>query len=198
MVSTPAAPLVALLLAAGSARRFGSDKRVARLPDGRTLLRASLENARSAYADVRVILRPQDDSAALGLPADCRVIRSARCQEGMAHSLAAGITALQDSDAAVVAVLLGDMPLIRPQTLIALQQQAAAERIVVPLYAGQRGHPVLFGRAFWPELFSLQGDQGARGVLQRHAQRLLEVPVADPGILVDVDNAQMLAALPAE
>jgi len=198
VVSTPTAPLVALLLAAGSARRFGSDKRVARLPDCRTLLRASLENARSAYADVRVILRPQDDSTALGLPADCRVIRSPRCQEGMAHSLAAGITALQDSDAAVVAVLLGDMPLIRPQTLIALQQQAAAERIVVPSYAGQRGHPVLFGRAFWSELLMLQGDQGARGVLQRHAQRLLEVPVADPGILVDVDNAQMLAALPAE
>jgi molybdenum cofactor cytidylyltransferase len=197
-LGAPTTPLIALLLAAGSARRFGSDKRLAGLPDGRTLLIASLENARGALWDVRVVLRPQDDPAALMLPTDCHIVRSPRSHEGVAHSLAAGIASLQHSDAAVVAVLLGDMPGIRSETLVSLQQQAAAERIVVPCYAGRRGHPVLFGRAFWPELLTLEGDQGARALLQRHAKSLLEVPVTDPGILLDVDDARMLAALPAK
>ncbi|MEH6491530.1 nucleotidyltransferase family protein [Halopseudomonas sp.] len=197
-MTAPAVPLVALMLAAGSARRFGSDKRLARLADGRSLLSASLDNARNAYLDVRVVLRPQDDAAALGVPAQCPIIRSERCHEGMAQSLVAGVAALQAIDAEAVAVLLGDMPRIRPQTLIALQAQATARRIVVPTHAGQRGHPVLFGRAFWPELLLLQGDRGARELLRQHAKSLLEVPVTDPGILLDIDDAKMLAALPAD
>ena len=95
-------------------------------------------------------------------------------------------------------MLLGDMPRIRPDTLVALQHQAAENLIVVPCYAGRRGHPVLFGRAFWAELLTLQGDQGARELLRLHAKSLLEVAVTDPGILLDVDDAQMLAAMPAE
>ncbi|MBT8769048.1 nucleotidyltransferase family protein [Metapseudomonas boanensis] len=179
--------VTALILAAGFGSRFGSDKRIARLPDDRTLLRASLDRARAVFGDVHVVLRPEDDPAALGLPAGCPVIRCAEAVQGMGHSLAAGVGALSTGPADAIAVLLGDMPWIAEASLRALVEQAGAGHIVFPLYQGQRGHPVLFGRVFWPELQALVGDEGARAVLQAHCAAWVSVEVDDPGVLRDVD-----------
>lgn len=193
-----ASQIVALVLAAGSARRFGSDKRQARLADGRSLLATSVANARRVFDDVRVVLCPEDDPTSLGLPADCTIIRSTRSDDGMAHSLAAGVANLESTDALAVAVLLGDMPSIDSTTLHELTPHSTADTIVLPCHAGKRGHPVLFGRQFWPQLQALQGDTGGRDLLRRHAMQVVEVAVADSGIHLDIDEPAALAALPAE
>ena len=59
--------------------------------------------------------------------------------------------------------------------------------VVVPVYNGQRGHPVGFARAFYPQLRALRGDAGARNVLINYAADVVEVPVPDPAILRDID-----------
>lgn len=184
--------VVALLLAAGRGRRFGSDKRLARLPDGRGLLAASAERALQVFAEVHVLLRDEDDAQALGLPDACRIIRCPDADQGMGHSLAAGVRALAGCEADAIAVLLGDMPWVAADSLWQLCPQAAAERIVYPLYDGQRGHPVLFGRAFWPALQTLTGDEGARALLQVQAAACQGAALADPGVLRDVDRPQAL------
>jgi len=184
--------VVALLLAAGRGRRFGSDKRLARLPDGRGLLAASAERALQVFAEVHVLLRGEDDTQAMGLPDTCRIIRCPDADQGMGHSLAAGVRSLAGCEADAIAVLLGDMPWVAADSLWQLCQQAAAERIVYPLYEGQRGHPVLFGRAFWPALQTLTGDEGARALLQAQAAACQVVALADPGVLRDVDRPQAL------
>ncbi|MDF3936744.1 nucleotidyltransferase family protein [Pseudomonas citronellolis] len=183
---------VALLLAAGFGRRFGADKRQARLVDGRGLLAASLANARAAFDQVVVVLRPEDDPAALGVPVDIPLVRCADAASGLGHSLAAGVVALHGGSATSAAILLGDMPWIDPRTLHLLAAQADEARIVFPLHDGQRGHPVIFGRAFWPELLGLRGDEGARAVLQAHRDAWLAVDVADAGVLRDVDTPAAL------
>ena len=187
--------VVALLLAAGRGRRFGSDKRLARLPDGRGLLAASAERALQVFAEVHVLLRDEDDAQALGLPAACRVIRCQDADQGMGHSLAAGVRGLAGCEADAIAVLLGDMPWVAADSLWQLCQQAAGERIIYPLYDGQRGHPVLFGRVFWPQLQALRGDEGARALLQAQAAACQGVALADPGVLLDVDRPQALSAV---
>jgi molybdenum cofactor cytidylyltransferase len=78
----------------------------------------------------------------------------------MGHSLAAGAASLSDCDAQAVAIVLGDMPWILPQTYCRLVEAADPAAIVVPRYQGQNGHPVLFGRDYWPELAELCGDEG--------------------------------------
>lgn len=184
--------VLVLMLAAGRGSRFGSDKRVARLADGRSLLAASVERAQQVFAEVYVLLRNEDDPQTLGLPADCRVIRCAEADQGMGHSLAAGICALAGQDADAIAVLLGDMPWVGANSLWQLCEQAAPERIVYPLYDGQRGHPVLFGRAFWPQLLNLSGDHGARELLHANAAACQAVVLADSGVLRDVDRPEAL------
>jgi len=89
-------------------------------------------------------------------------------------------------------VLLGDMPWVAADSLWQLCQQAAGERIIYPLYDGQRGHPVLFGRAFWPVLQTLTGDEGARALLQANPAACQGIVVDDPGVLRDVDRPETL------
>lgn len=182
------APCVGLVLAAGNGQRFGSDKRLAQLADGNNLLLTTLLRAQDAFADVRVVLKPEDDAHALGIPPGIQVVRAAHAKQGMGSSLAAGIKSLANTQATAVAVLLGDMPWISGATLRQLRAHAQAERIVVAYCDGQRGHPVLFGRRFWPELMQLQGENGAKGLLSTYAHLVIEVALDDSGILQDVDK----------
>ncbi|KIY40369.1 molybdopterin-guanine dinucleotide biosynthesis protein MobA [Pseudomonas sp. 10-1B] len=180
--------VVALVLAAGSGSRFGSDKRRATLADGRSLLAHSVERAQAVFEEVRVVLREGERKEDFGLPGDCRVIFSPEAASGMGHSLAAGARSLLDSQAPAVAILLGDMPWIEPATLRRLAEAASAASIVLPRHAGQQGHPVIFGRDFWPALWQLSGDEGARAVVRAHWDCCVVVEVDDAGVLLDIDT----------
>ena len=185
--------IAGLMLAAGFARRFGSDKRQAVLSSGETLLASSLKHVHAALPATWVVLRPGDDALALGVPVEVPVVRSELAEEGLGHSLASGVRAISEHSAAdALAVFLSDMPWINPTTLEQLFAAAGAERIVQPVYDGQPGHPVIFGRQFWPELLQLSGDVGARSVLHAHAEAVLRIAVNDPGVLQDVDTPAAL------
>jgi molybdenum cofactor cytidylyltransferase len=182
-------PVVALVLAAGRARRFGNDKRRARLPGRGPLLAATLATLRPHFADIRVVLRDDDDRQALGIAEDIATIFTAEAVKGMGASLAAGMRALsRDSHAEAVAILLGDMPWVRDETLRALRARACTQSIVRPVFHGQAGHPVIFGRAFWPWLCRLEGDTGARDVVHDHRSSCIDIETQDSGILRDIDH----------
>ncbi|PAU80406.1 hypothetical protein CK501_08130 [Halovibrio salipaludis] len=183
--------VIALVMAAGASRRFGdADKRVAALPDGRTLLAATVESLRKGFHDVRVVIRSGDDPELLGLPPDIRVIRSVNAAHGMGSSIADAALALNRdpelSGVAAAAICLGDMPWIRHDTLARLTAAASESRILRPTSHGTPGHPVIFGRAFWDGLMSLEGDTGGRTLLRQYGEH--QVPVDDVGIVRDVDN----------
>lgn len=204
MLARPASPVaprvVALVLAAGRARRFGSDKRQACLPDGRSLLQAVLQTQLQACSDVRVLLREGDDwgqalCAQWGV--SWQVVPDA--DQGMGHTLAAGLRALvaEESadpggdhsvrrfDAALIA--LADMPAVQPDTVRALIEAFHQDgRPAWPWHAGQPGHPRLLPRSSWPVLLDLQGDEGARQRLDWSLATRVDVP--DAGILVDIDT----------
>lgn len=180
--------VAALVLAAGYSRRFGSDKRNQCLDDGQTLLEASLALPCARLDEVWLVLRPGEPRPS-GLPETIRVVQSASTRLGLGHSIAAGAEQMaRASQADALAVFLADMPFVTPATLDALLATCDAEHIGVPTHGGQPGHPVVFGRSFWPELCQLAGDSGARAVLQRHAHAVRRVAVDDPGILLDIDR----------
>lgn len=183
----------ALVLAAGRSRRFEGDKRQALLPCGRSLLTASLENARTAFSSTAVVLRTDDDTRVLGIPDGVKIIRSEHADLGMGHSLASGIAAAMNSSADAVAVMLADMPWIQPRTLHTLALLANPARMALPLHEGQRGHPVIIGRRFWPALLKLEGDQGAKALIMNSPDLCDIVHCDDPGILRDADTRSALA-----
>lgn len=202
----PSAPprVVALVLAAGLASRFGSDKRQARLPDGRSLLQAVLQTQRQACDGVRVLLR-EGDAWGQALCAELGVawLGVADADQGMGRTLAAGLRSLMadekapDGDAPTAArrltrfdaavVALADMPAVQPETVRALIEAFRREgRPAWPWHADQPGHPRLLPRAHWPALLDLSGDEGARRRVDW--SQATRVDVADGGVLIDIDT----------
>ena len=108
----------------------------------------------------------------------------------MGHSLAAGARAIP-ADWEFVAVALGDMPWIRPETVELLVAEFPKDRpdaIVQPVHGEVPGHPVLFGSGCFEALSSLTGDQGARDLLAERRGSLIRVVVDDEGVLRDLDK----------
>jgi molybdenum cofactor cytidylyltransferase len=175
-----------LLLAAGRAQRFGADKRQAILPDGRRVLDTTLQNILASGLPLTVCVADDDDALVHHMQGQgfaCQ--RCNRAGEGMGATLAQGVShALHWSG---VLVALADMPWIAPDTYTTVAQRLTVKTIVVPVYQGQRGHPVGFGCEFYPELRALGGDAGARSLLMNHAEAVTEVTVSDPAILRDLD-----------
>ncbi|HSN19024.1 MAG TPA: NTP transferase domain-containing protein, partial [Usitatibacter sp.] len=131
-------------------------------------------------------------------PLGCEVVESDRTALGMGASLAAAVAATDRAGGWIVA--LGDMPLIAPATIRAVRDALAEGALLaapVSASGGVRGHPVGFAAALGPELLALDGDVGARRVLERHRDALRIVTTDDPGILVDLDTPEQLAALAA-
>jgi molybdenum cofactor cytidylyltransferase len=108
---------------------------------------------------------------------------------GMGDSIAAAVRATREAPGWLV--LPGDLPLVRPQTLLAVAQALAFHGAVVPVFQAQRGHPVGFSAACRAELESLEGNHGAAGVLRAH--RAIELRVDDVGAVTDVDTVEALA-----
>lgn len=112
---------------------------------------------------------------------------------GMGFSIATGVAARPDASGWLV--LPGDMPLVRPRTLAAVAEALGQHAVVFAQHRGRRGHPVGFSAELFSELVHLQGDEGARRLVARYPSVGIEVD--DPGVLVDVDTAEDLAALRA-
>nr|WP_315984983.1 nucleotidyltransferase family protein [Pseudomonas mendocina] len=184
----PCDQVIALVLAAGSSRRFGGDKRMARLADGRGLLESTLVAVAAVFKRVYVVLRAEDSPAALGVPPGVGVIRATHATRGMGASLAQAVAELADSEAKALAVFLGDMPWIGATTQRYLCTRVNRSIIIRPHYRRCSGHPVLFGRDFWPALRKLDGDSGARELLREQHASCVSVDVEDPGIHQDIDT----------
>jgi molybdenum cofactor cytidylyltransferase len=194
----PAAPVVAgIVLAAGAASRMGQPKQLLDW-DGQPLVRAAAAAALAAgLFPVLVVVghaRGAVAEALAGLPV--HLVVNEDYAQGQSTSLRAGIAALGHSVAAAV-VLLGDQPFVTPaivERLLAVWQNGDGA-IVAPVYAGQRGNPVLFARTIFPELLAVQGDQGARSVLAANRERVALVPFDDARPLADIDTPEEYARL---
>ncbi len=182
--------ITSLLLAAGRARRFGSQKLLAKLPGGNTVVAASLENLRAAGGRVLAVIGEDPELRAHLGSLGCEFVVNELAEQGMGTSIARGIAASADSAGWLIA--LGDMPYVKPASILAVKaalvgSTSAGSTIVVPRHEGRQGHPVGFGADFRVALVGLGGDRGARAVLEAHPGRLFEIELSDPGILQDID-----------
>lgn len=190
-----------IILAAGSSRRFGDDKRKSPLPSGRSVLEEVIHTASLVLDRLIVVIRFGDKVFAEELSTSLdddriRVFRAPDSALGMAHSLGNAVHEVRDWDAALI--FLGDMPFV-PETAIravlgAYEAHKADQPLIVPVCHGKQGHPVVFDQAYFDEIEALKGDVGARSLLQEHEDKVIEVDVDDEGILKDIDTPADLSA----
>jgi molybdenum cofactor cytidylyltransferase len=195
-------PIAAVVLGAGRSSRMGGPNKLLAEINGKPLIRIVVEEALASRARPVVVVtghqRDRVEAALSGLPA--QFVHNAHFAEGLGTSLKAGIAALPaDVDGAIVC--LGDMPQVDAaliDRLIAALDPDKGALVAVPTFDGKRGNPVVWSRRFFPDLMAVEGDVGARHLIGRYAEAVIEVPVDGNGALIDVDTPEALQALKAE
>ncbi len=185
--------VVGILLAAGSASRFGSNKLLHPLLTGVPIAVTAARNLRAILPRCVAVVRPGADELAGLLRAEgLEVVVCANADEGMGASLACAAAAAGEAGGYMIA--LADMPYIRASSLAAIRDAiAGGPALVAPYFRTHRGHPVGIAGRFRAELLAASGDEGAKKLLERHAAELVKIPIGDPGVIRDVDTPADLA-----
>lgn len=180
----------AVVLAAGSATRFGSDKLSAPL-GGMPLVRHAIGAARAAPVE-RVIVVARGDLEIGDWPGEPKVERVSLDSTALSASLKAGIAASGEVDG--VFVFLGDMPRVPHGIAAQLAAALGDNYAALPRCDGRSGHPVLLSARSFADVAMLTGDAGAGRLLKAHGD-IAFVDCLDPGILLDVDRPEDLEKL---
>jgi molybdenum cofactor cytidylyltransferase len=164
--------------------------------DGQPLLLHAVDAAEGSRARPVVVVTGHDHAnvAALLRSRRLRTVHNPAHETGMASSLRTGLSALP-GDVDGVVVLLGDMPGIQAGTvdrLIAAFDPDGGAAIVAASVHGRRGNPVLLARRFFPEIREIEGDQGAKPILQAYPDQVRLVECDDA--FTDLDTPEALDA----
>jgi len=190
--------IACVILAAGFSRRFGGDKLRAVLPGGDTVFTRSVDIYNRVFSQLYAVVRP--DMMRPKTNSDVIYILNDQAQQGMSQSIVSAVKHLNPELGWLFA--LADMPYLRADTVRKITQAAHADAIVQPLHGNKPGNPVFFGRRYRDKLLNLNGDAGARGLIQEASSNIarsdavVQVTVNDPGIHHDIDcPADMQAEL---
>ncbi|KJS65651.1 MAG: hypothetical protein JL50_15975 [Peptococcaceae bacterium BICA1-7] len=158
--------------------------------NGKPMLRVVVENTIKAPVDeIIVVLGNEAIQAARSLEGlAVKLAVNKNYAKGQSTSVRAGLE-LVERRARGVLFVLGDQPLVKVETIRLLVDSFKEKGgIAAPFYNGVRGNPVLFENSLLQCADEIQGDQGARGIIELHPGLLNRVDVNDPGVLIDIDT----------
>ncbi len=186
----------AIVLAGGSSRRMGEDNKLTMDVAGKPLICHVIDALQEASVETIVVVTGYGASEVQDAlkGRDVGFVHNERFAQGVATSLRKGLSSLPVYLDAVL-ICLADMPLVKSQVLnemIAAFQSATRPAIILPVFDGKRGNPVLWDLQFAEILHSVTGDTGARHLIEQNRYAVTEVETSDTGILFDVDTPEML------
>ena len=194
--------IAALVLGAGRSSRMGGPNKLLAEIAGRPLVRIVVEQALASRARPVIVVtghqRERVEAALAGLPV--KFVHNPNFADGLGTSLRAGIAALAAEVDGVI-VCLGDMPQVDAtliDKLIGALDPDKGALVVVPTIDGKRGNPVVWSRRFFSDLMTVEGDIGARYLIGRYPEAVVEVPLSGTAALTDVDTPEALAAVKKE
>jgi len=154
-----------------------------------TVLEQVLKTFTASKADEVLVVLSDHSGVRRGRPLGVKVVLNPTSSGGISSSILVGLGAIDHNSEAVL-FGLADKPFVSVATIDRIIESYQTSRIgiVIPVYRGRRGNPVLFSRDFFDELGTLSGDVGGKAVIKKHAESIREVEVDDDGILVDIDT----------
>ena len=144
----------------------------------------------SEVAETIVVLGHQAEKLALQLESKpVKLVRNQNYRKGISSSIKCGLDHVSKTSTAVL-IFLGDQPLIGKDIINRLVAEFPKSRrgIIAPAYRGRRGHPVLFDLKYRDELYCLEGDTGARKIVEAHPEDVFEVAADSESVITDIDT----------
>jgi molybdenum cofactor cytidylyltransferase len=178
-----------MILAAGESKRMGRVKQL--LPfRGSTLLGQTMETLlQSQAAEIVVVLGYQAEKIIPQIAREpVKIVVNPDFEQGMSSSIKYGLGHISEAADGVM-IVLGDQPLIEKETIDLLIEKHRQSDcgIILPVYKGMRGHPVIFKMRYKDELLRLTGDIGGKEIVERHPSDVLEVEVDSEGVVISID-----------
>jgi molybdenum cofactor cytidylyltransferase len=190
----------AIILAAGRSKRMGAQKLLLPFGGGTVIGRVAGEILRSPVGRIFIVVGADDARVVATVENELALRSAGRARKffssltnpdpasDMLSSVRCGLRALpQDCDAILVA--LGDQPSISGDLVAGMigAFRGSGRGIVVPVYGGKRGHPLLFAVQYREEILNRYDDLGLRGLLRAHPKEVFELPADSAGVLSDMD-----------
>ncbi|MCC9136951.1 NTP transferase domain-containing protein [Pontibacter silvestris] len=179
-----------IVLAAGASTRLGEPKQKVQF-QGKSLLQHAVQVALNSDGKPVVVVLGANAEAVRPEVAQepVQLIINPEWQEGMSASIRTGLSALQKMHAGVTGVILMlcDQPFVEPAILNKLIEAnyATGKGIIACAYNKTLGAPVFFDKAFFPDLLSLKGQEGAKKLLFKHANAVASIPFPQGSIDID-------------
>jgi molybdenum cofactor cytidylyltransferase len=187
--------LAAVILSAGASSRMGRPKALLPYREG-TFLEHLIEVTRHPRIGVtRVVLGAGAEVIrSLAKVDPSYVVLNSEWEKGQLSSIWAGIRSLDGIETDGIVLCPVDHPLVSARLVSNLVDRFYDDRklIVAPTYDGRRGHPAIFSSALYEELLAAPADKGARAVVWAHASDVLEVPTDEEGVVLNINDPQML------
>jgi molybdenum cofactor cytidylyltransferase len=198
----PGRRLVAILPAAGSSRRMGRPKLL--LPvHGGPMVAAVVNALLGGGAEEVVLVASADDVDLQGWARRAGIACAVNPDpsRGMLGSIREGIASLGGAaelarQGTILLVSPADLPNLQAETVVELVRRMleAGAPLALPVFRGQRGHPLAIAPALIPEIDTLDPEVGLKQLRDRHVMALLEVEVQDAGVVQDIDTPEDYAA----
>ena len=188
--------IVGIILGAGRSRRMGLENKLVAEINGKPMIVHAIEAVKNSRVNKTILVtghqREIVEKAVQGI--EIEIIYNPNFKEGLSSSIKSiGHELSKDVDAGIVC--LGDMPSITSthiNSLIKAFKNNPNRQIVVPIYDGRRGTPVLWGKKHFSLLVNLTGDQGAKALFQKNENNITEVQIEDNAIHTDLDTPEAL------
>jgi molybdenum cofactor cytidylyltransferase len=187
--------LAAVILSAGASSRMGRPKALLPYREG-TFLEHLIEVTRHPRIGLtRVVLGAGAEVIRTIAKLDLSVVAlNPEWEQGQLSSIRTGLRSLEGIDTDGIILCPVDHPLVSARLVSNLVERfyEGKKAIVLPTFNARRGHPVIFSKALYGELLAAPEDKGARSVVWAHAGDILEVPTDEEGVVLNLNDPDML------
>ena len=180
----------AILLAAGQSKRMNGENKLTKEIQGIPLIKLSVKNIlASSINELIIVLGHQKEiiEKLIDKNEKIKFVFNKNFESGMASSIKTGLNNLSEKTEAFF-ICLGDMPMINQDVYNQLIKSRNNKEIIVPTYKGQQGNPILFSKSMKSIIISIEGDIGAKKILEQNKDKILKVKIDDINITKDFNT----------
>ena len=180
----------AILLAAGQSKRMYGENKLAKEIQGIPLIKLSVKNIlASSINELIIVLGHQKEiiEKLIDKNEKIKFVFNKNFESGMASSIKTGLNNLSEKTEAFF-ICLGDMPMINQDVYNQLIRSRNNKEIIVPTYKGQQGNPILFSKSMKSIIISIEGDIGAKKILEQNKDKILKIKIDDINITKDFNT----------